>query len=255
MKYSKEVKDFIRNNVKGRTTKELVELVNKEMGTDFTESKMKSYKTNHKLRSGTPVGNKPGMPTKMYPQKVKNYMKSNCVGTSPGRMADILNEKFGTQYTHKQIRSYYKNHGLRCGLDARFKEGQVPPNKGKKGYYSPGCEKTWFKKGHTPENYRPIGSERVNVDGYIEIKTSDPNSWSLKHRVIYEDHHGKIPEKHVVVFLDGNQLNTSIDNLKLISQQELLVMNRNGLFSDDADLTEVGVAVAKLKCKIYEKVR
>ncbi len=168
-------------------------------------------------------------------------------------MAEILNQKFKTKYTYNQIRAYYKNHKYKSGIDTRFKKGQESHNKGKKGLYYPGCEKTWFKKGNIPENYRPIGSERINADGYIEIKTRNPNTWDFKHRVVWEKHNGKIPDKHVVVFLDSNQLNTSIENLKLISQQELLTMNRHGLFSESADLTKVGATVAKLKCKIYEK--
>ena len=46
---------------------------------------------------------------------------------------------------------------------------------GKKGICADGCERTWFKKGHIPANYRPVGSERVNADGYIEVKVADPN--------------------------------------------------------------------------------
>ena len=56
-RYPKEVHDFIAAHVVGCTTKDLTELVNDRFGAGlFTESSMKSYKSNHKLRSGTPSG-------------------------------------------------------------------------------------------------------------------------------------------------------------------------------------------------------
>ena len=48
-RYPKEVHDFIRDNVEGRTAQELADLTNAAFGTAFTAASMKSYKTNHKL--------------------------------------------------------------------------------------------------------------------------------------------------------------------------------------------------------------
>lgn len=70
-KYSQEIHNFIAEYVKGTTTKELVTLVNTRFGIDFTESKMKSYKTNNKLKSGTPPGLPAGRPTKQYPENLQ----------------------------------------------------------------------------------------------------------------------------------------------------------------------------------------
>ena len=38
------------------------------------------------------------------------------------------------------------------------------------------------------------------------------------HRVVWEQHHGPIPPKHVVRFKDGNTMNWDISNLEMISQ-------------------------------------
>ena len=48
-------------------------------------------------------------------------------------------------------------------------------------------KKQHLKKGNRPHNYRPVGSERITVDGFIEIKVADPNKWDLKSRVIYQE--------------------------------------------------------------------
>ena len=44
-----------------------------------------------------------------------------------------------------------------------------------------------FAKGNVPPNHRPVGSERISKDGYIEVKVAEPNKWRLKQRVVYEE--------------------------------------------------------------------
>ncbi len=129
-----------------------------------------------------------------------------------------------------------------------MKNGNIPFNKGKKGYMSAEqyekCKQTMFKKGNIPANHRPIGSERVGKDGYILIKIQDKNlqkNWMPKHRYLYEQKYGKIPEGYKLIFADGNKLNFDLDNLVLVSYSEELIMNRRGLISDNADITKTGV--------------
>lgn len=140
----------------------------------------------------------------------------------------------------------------------RFEKGDIPPNKGfkRKEWMSPEseaiCKKTQFKKGHVPKNKKPIGSERISVDGYIEVKVSEKGRWALKHRIVYEQAHGKIPKGYVVVFADGNKLNLELDNLILVSRNELCRMNQNKLFTNDKELTKSGLVLVKLMNKMYE---
>ena len=111
-------------------------------------------------------------------------------------------------------------------VKARFGKGHVPYNKGRRRdeYLSPEsmakCKKTQFAKGNTPKNYRRVGSERVNVYGYIEIKVADPNKWCLKHRIVWEASNGAIPPGMNIQFRDGNRQNTSLYNLYMISRQD-----------------------------------
>ena len=115
-------------------------------------------------------------------------------------------------------------------IAAQFKKGTVPPNKGKKmsAELYARCAPTMFKKGNKPHTYRPVGSERVNVDGYVEVKVADPNKWRLKHRVIWEEAHGPIPKGHNVQFRDGNSQNLDLGNLYLISRDDQL-RNENSI--------------------------
>lgn len=257
-RYPKEVHDFIAANVEGRTTRELVSLVNARFGELFTESSLKAYKSNHKLKSGAPLGVPAGRPTKRYPQDVFDYILANYKGVGHKEMADRLNARFGTHYTVQQIKAFYGNRGLNSGVTGRFEKGHIPPNKGIKGVCAPGCEKTQFRKGNLPGNTKPIGYERISKDGYVEVKVrmrpSHPtcnDNFVAKHRLIWEEHHGPIPPDSVVIFKDGDKRNFDPNNLALVTKAERLQMTRRGLFSSDAETTETGIAIAKVQTTAF----
>lgn len=253
-KYSDEVKDFIEENVKGRTTKDLMELVNAKFGTDFTESKMKVYKTNNKLKSGTPLGLPAGRATDLYSEEIIQFIAENHAGIGPREMTNLLNETFGTNYTNTQLKAYYGNRKLDSGLKGYFSKGHVPANKGVKGMG--GWEPTQFKEGHRPANWVPIGSERVNGDGYVDVKVLDgqkQKNWKGKHICIWEDHHGPVPEGYAVIFGDGDRRNFDVDNLIAVSKGQLATLNRKGLIQKDADLTRTAIAVVDIIQKISER--
>lgn len=139
--------------------------------------------------------------------------------------------------------------------DGAVSKGQEPPNKGKKGICAAGCEKTWFKKGHIPANYRPVGSERVNKDGYIEVKVADPNKWRLKHRVVWEAVNGKISKGYIIIFRDNDKTNTDINNLMPIKQGTHAVLNHTGLCEYSGEFKETAVRIAELKTVSNEAKR
>lgn len=181
-----------------------------------------------------------------YTEAMKKFIIENVEGISNDELTKRFNAEFGTSLDVSHIKSYKKNHHLSSGLTGQLEKGHRPHNKGKKGVCYKGCEKGWFEKGNVPKNYRPIGSERINVDGYAEIKVEDPNKWKLKHNIVWEQANGRIPKDHAVIFLDGDKCNVKLENLKLISRAELLIMNRLDLFKKEAELTEAASIIAKV---------
>lgn len=183
-----------------------------------------------------------------YTDEMKKFILDNYKGTPTRELTEWFNARFGTNVTYEKIRAYKKNHNLSSGLNGRFAKGHVPANKGQK--MSPELyekvKHTMFRKGHRPKNYRLVGSERVNRDGYVEIKVEDPKKWRLKHMVVWEQHNGKIPKGYAVLFLDGDKQNLDITNLKLVKRSELLIMNRYNLYGADAQLTETATNLARL---------
>lgn len=165
-----------------------------------------------------------------YTQEEKSFLIEYIPGRIASEVVEGFIKKFGKTISISQIRSFRKNNKINCGRDTRFKKGHVPANKGKKlstEVYEKLSE-TMFKKGNIPTNYRPVGSERVNIDGYIEVKVEDPGTWRLKHRVIWEEHNGEIPQDKMVIFRDNNPLNCDIGNLILITRGENMKMNSIG---------------------------
>lgn len=109
-----------------------------------------------------------------------------------------------------------------------FPKGHQPMNKGLKQteYMSDAqiekSKATRFKKGNIPGNHKPVGYERITRDGYIEVKTAEPNVFELKHRLIWIEHNGEIPPGYNIQFKDGNRQNVCIENLYMISRSEQL---------------------------------
>ena len=107
----------------------------------------------------------------------------------------------------------------------QFHKGHEPWNKGMKGLDIGGKE-TQFKKGHKPANHKPVASERIDEDGYTYIKIAEHTRWVLKHRHIYEQHHGKLEPHMIVTFRDKNISNFDIENLEAITKVENMERNR-----------------------------
>lgn len=262
-RYPPEVHAFIRENVVGRPIRELTALLNEtfpEIG--FTESAVKAYMSNNKLRNRCARGLPKGHASRAFPNEIVEYIRGHYRGVGPAKMTEDLNTTFGTHYTVSQLKGYYANHKLNSGITGYFEKGHVPVNKGKKGCCAPGCEKTQFRKGNLPATTKPIGYERITKDGYVEVKVkmrpSSPDrndNFVAKHRLIWEKLHGPIPKDSVVIFKDGDKQNFDPDNLLLITKAERLQMTRRGLFSSDPKMTETGALIAKVETSVFKRIR
>lgn len=190
-----------------------------------------------------------------WTEEEKAFLVEFAYGHTIKEITEAFNKKYATELSLKAIASSMKRYGAKTGNTGRFVKGQVSHNKGKK--MSPElyekCKATMFKKGNIPPQYRPVGSERDDKDGYIEIKVADPNKWELKHKHIYEEAYGEVPKGYKVIFLDGDKRNFDLNNLKCISQAENLYLNRYKLRFKDKDLTETAVNMAKLNTAIKER--
>jgi hypothetical protein len=89
----------------------------------------------------------------------------------------------------------------------------------------------WFKKGQDPHNTKNIGHERLSRDGYIEVKVNHyknngkNKNFVAKHRLVWIENFGPIPDNMNVEFKDGDKFNVLPENLILRSRKENLLNN------------------------------
>lgn len=263
-KYSQEVHDFIREHCKGMRDPDLAELCNKELGTNFTARKLKCFRANYGYKNelGRWTSEEYLKYQKRYPQGMHEFIRDNSWGVSSKEMAEMVNEKFGTDFTQAKMKMYRQRHGIKSGVTGWYQKNHPSGNKGMKQeeFMSPEAiertKATRFKPGTIPPNTKPVGTISV-VDGYKLIKVKDKGRryemWKALHRYVWEQHNGPIPKGMLVVFKDQDPMNCDIDNLMLITRGEHVTMTKKRLRSKDPELTEAGLGLVRLERTIKDK--
>ena len=169
-------------------------------------------------------------------------------------------ERFGrTDY-----KSLCTRKGWLTGRDGRIPKGNVPANKGRKGVCARGSEKGWFKKGtrrgQAWANYKPIGTERISKDGYVERKVHDgmplQSRWRAVHLIRWEEANGPLPRGHCLKCIDGDRTNTDPNNWVAIPRALLpRLAGRWHIPYDSAppDLKPTLLAIARLEQAARDK--
>ena len=158
-------------------------------------------------------------------------------------IAELMSIKFGYEFRKSQIKSIMAKHKITNNMKNKVPKGTEPWNKG-------------IKLGNSHiHNLKNVGDEYINSNGFTMIKLDNPIRWVHKHRYIYEQAFGEIGKNNVIIFLDGDKTNLSLDNLYCITRKQLMKMNQNNLFYSDPELTKVGIEVAKLMLKVNEAKR
>jgi len=120
------------------------------------------------------------------------------------------------------------------GVQARFKKGHTPFNKGKKmaDYVKPEViervMRNSFKKGLIPHNTATNGDVRCRRDknghSYMFIRIAK-SQWVPLHVYSWERQHGPIAEGCCVVFKTPDRSNCDVTNLELVTREELMRRN------------------------------
>lgn len=194
--------------------------------------------------------------THIWTDEQKEFLKVHYPKNSRADLLNLFNLTFATNIKLGQLIGCLKNNRITSGRTGHFSAGHVPANKGTRGVYNIGGNITSFQKGQVAHNYKPIGYERVDRDGYLLVKVQDDGPWHkrwrAKHRVVWEEVYGEIPKDNCLIFLDQNKQNVSLENLRLISKAQLSRMNQHELISNDPDVTETGIILSEIYTKIGE---
>lgn len=158
------------------------------------------------------------------------------------------------------LRALCKRRGWNTGRDGRFHNGQTPENKGKTMPYHPNSAATRFKRKQVPHSWRGAGHESVDgKSGYVWmiVDATNPHTGAstrrvMKHRWLWEQANGPVPDGHRLKCLDGDKANTQPSNWEAIPHA--LAPRLNGRFGRGYDqapgeLKPTILAIAKLEHK------
>lgn len=124
-----------------------------------------------------------------YPKEVRNFVRAN-IDLPVNEIYQAVIDKFGIVYPKNSISSkkYRKNNNVPCFLK------------------------------------KPVGTERIEKDGYIRVIVS-PLKERLKHHVVWEQYHPPIKRNEILYFLDGDKTNCAIENLMLLKRKYIGAIN------------------------------
>ncbi len=173
--------------------------------------------------------------------------------------------------TIQSLHALCKRKGWLTGRSGRYEKGRTPENKGKvcppgKGGRHPNARATQFKRGNRSgvalTKYKPIGTERLSKEGYLERKVHDgmprQSRWRSVHLINWEAVHGPVPKGHCLKCLDGDHGNTDPSNWTPVPRAMLPRLNgRHGRNYDSApaELKPVIMTIVKLEHQARSKSR
>ncbi len=183
--------------------------------------------------------------------------------------ARAFNDTFARNVAPGNLHALRKRKGWKTGRTGKFEKGQEPANKGVPcapgtGAHHPNAVATRFKKGHgrsgvAVDLWKPIGTERMSKDGYLERKVNDDlplqARWRAVHLVEWEKVNGPIPKGSCLKSRDGDKSNTDPANWMLIERALLPTLNggrhKRLVAYDDAapELRPALLTLAKVKVK------
>lgn len=149
-----------------------------------------------------------------YTEEHIKFLSDNVSGMTLKELTEKFNEKFDFNTSEASIKYLKYRWNLNSGIISRF--------------------------GISFKN----GTERIDKRGYTNIKIE--GKWIKKGRYIYEQAHGKIPKGYKIIFKDGNRSNFDLDNLAMVSDSELMLINKKSLYKRNKELTETGILIARL---------
>ena len=234
--FTLEMEEWIKHNynLSHKTVQELTDEFNATFGTNKTKSSIwhKAFRLTNQRLSNEPR-------TRLdYTPEIIERIKEIVPLWSYKKCAEMMSEEFNYNFTSSMIEHKANRLGVR------------KPNNGANNLDPRSPIINWFMKGRPSLNTKAVGTETVmrDKDGriFVMVKIGMANKWEFKHRLVYKQHYGEIPDGYMINFADGNHLNFDPDNLILVSKSENIMLNKYKLRFNDKDLTKTGLTLSKL---------
>ena len=198
-------------------------------------------------------------PHRKYSPEELAWIKANCTLSRRELRRQFVARFDREDVLVQDIKSLCTRRGWKTGRTGRYEKGNVPFNKGRKGFCAPGSEKGWFKTGSVPSNHKPFGHERLcSKDGVTLIKVDMDHPYfpgrrgyyMPKQRYLWEKENGPIPKGMVLRCVDGNKQNFDLNNWRVITKGMNARLNQRGYDTVPPEMRET----AWLQAQIVDKV-
>lgn len=172
---------------------------------------------------------------RIFSEEEAAFIAGNIDGRRNAEMIRLIKEKFGKEISVKQFQNWRTNHGVKSKIELPgWKKG-----------LKAGVD---FKIKKQQKNFLPIGTERISVRGITEVKTG-PLTWKQKHRIIWEEVNGPLPDDCCILFANDDKTDFAIENLVCITRRELAVLNKRKFDYYDKDTKETALLLTKIAIK------
>lgn len=165
-----------------------------------------------------------------YSDEEIKFLRDNAPKYSYTKLAEMLNEQYGRKIRPETLCEYCR---VKLGIDKHNDWGA--------------------KVGNTPKNTLPIGSEVVQKGKVVYVKVNNTGNrkvdWVVKSRIVYGSN---IPKGCTLVFLDGDSLNVTKENLACVEQKVHARLAKNRWFSSNPDVTKAAIKWSEMLYAIKE---
>lgn len=262
--FSDEEADWLRENYGGNSVAETTALFNRSFARDLTAAQIRAGNKNHGFGRARRIGPKVVSPDELV------WLAARFHRMPRKELRAAFEDRYGRRLSLSTLDSLCARYGRRGAPNVgRFRKGNVPANKGRRGHSAPDCEKGWFVRGQRPVNELPMFSERVS-QGAVLIKVPFPSPWpshrklgthreshwTSKSRWVWQKKHGPIPGGHVILHLDGDPLNCEIGNLECVPRAVLQILNHRcnpRSATPEERRVMIGAAILKFRAQALER--
>lgn len=217
LNYSPEEDAYLRENVKTQTHKELAENLARLFGVYRSEQSVRSRLNNYLNLHRDEF---------YYTDEELQFVRDNGNSMSLPELHKAYCERFDKKRSVHAIYDIGRKIGVKRTADTI-----------KRIYAETGAK-----------NAAEDGQEH-ECDGYVRVKKKGMKHWQLRSRVVWEEHHGKIPKDHIIVHLDGDGMNDNIDNLACVPRRYMALSARalGGIKSPSREVNEAKIKYCELK--------
>lgn len=251
--YTEEQTEFLLSRCEDMTGQELTDLFNQT----FSENKKRKAILDFIVRQGKHCK----MPTSWgckFTKEQEEFIHKNAPTMYRRILVDALNKAFGTNFPYTTVKSYCVRHKLTApGGDGKFTSDSAN--------WQRGLSKEEFKAHYSEESFKKmtspmLESNRIHKIGdvvirhdrkyiYINEDYGKPINQRIQEygRYLWEQVNGPIPDGFMIVYLDGDYMNCTIDNLICVPKKYRAFLMHNSWWNSPAEIK----AAALKWCELY----